>query len=271
MDVATVNGVDLEYEIRGAGETVLLISPMLADGFLPLLAEPDLADHYRLIRYHKRGWVGSTHTAGPVSIEEHAADAAALLDHLGVRRAHLVGHSSGAAVAAQLAVDDLDRVHTLALLELTVFSVPSGPGFLAQAAPVVEAYEAGDHEGAVAAFLSAVGGMTWEACRALLEQRVPGMVAQAVKDADTFFTAELPGVMGWAFGAEEATGIRRPVLSVLGSRTAPLWVEVAAFLRGALPYVDEVEIDGVGHLLHLERPAPVAAAIAGFLGSNPMR
>ena len=84
MQSVNVNGVDLEYEVTGAGEPVLLISPVIADGFLPLLAEPALADRYQLIRYHKRGWVGSTHTPPPVSIADHAADAAALLDHLGV-------------------------------------------------------------------------------------------------------------------------------------------------------------------------------------------
>ena len=92
---------------------MLLISPVLADGFVPLVAEPSLAERYQLIRYHKRGWVGSTHTAGPVSVADHAADAAALLDHLGIARAHVVGHSSGAAVAAQLALDEPDRVATL--------------------------------------------------------------------------------------------------------------------------------------------------------------
>src|SRR5918999_31115 len=105
MDKTDIDGIELEYEVTGNGEPVLFISPVLADGFAPLIAEPALSKHYQLIRYHKRGWVGSTHTDGPVSVEEHAADAAALLDHLGVRRAHLVGHSSGAAVAAKLAVD----------------------------------------------------------------------------------------------------------------------------------------------------------------------
>ena len=270
MDIAAVNGMDLEYEVTGSGEPVLLISPVLADGFAPLVAAPELADHYQLIRYHKRGWVGSTHPVGPVSVEDHAADAAALLDHLAVRRAHVVGHSSGAAVAAQLAVEDLDRVHTLVLLELSLLSVPSGEAFLAQAGPAFEAYAAGDHEGALAAFLSAVSSVPWEACRAALEERVPGIVAQAVKDARTFFEVELPGLAEWTFGAEEAAVIRRPVLSVLGSRTAPLWVEVAAFLRDSLPYVQQAEIDGVGHLLHLEQPEPVARAIAAFLGRNPM-
>jgi pimeloyl-ACP methyl ester carboxylesterase len=83
MENAKVNGVELEYEVVGSGEPVLLISPVLADGFLPLMGEPALAD-YQLIRYHKRGWVGSTHTLPPVSIADHAADAAALLAHLGV-------------------------------------------------------------------------------------------------------------------------------------------------------------------------------------------
>ena len=65
--------------------------PVLADGFLPLFEEPASADHYQLIRYHKRGWVGSTHSPPPVSIADHAADAAALLDHLRLARAHVAG------------------------------------------------------------------------------------------------------------------------------------------------------------------------------------
>jgi len=93
MQSVKVNGIAMEYEVLGAGEPVLLIDMLLADCFLPLLSEPALADRYQLIRYHKRGWVGSTHTPAPVSIADHAADAAALLDHLGVRRAHIVGSS----------------------------------------------------------------------------------------------------------------------------------------------------------------------------------
>src|ERR687890_2305624 len=126
METAKVNGVELEYEVIGSGEPVLLISPVLADGFLPLLAEPALADRYQLIPYHKRGWAGSTHTAPPVSVADHAADAAALLDRLGVPRAHVAGHSSGAAVAAQLALDRPEMGHTLMVLELSLFSLPSG-------------------------------------------------------------------------------------------------------------------------------------------------
>lgn len=270
MDTLRVNGVELEYEVTGRGEPVLCISPVLADAFAPFTTEAALCERYELVRYHKRGWCGSTRTVGPVSVEEHAADAAAVLDHLGIAHAHVVGHSSGAAVAAQLALDALDRVHTLTLLELSLLSVPGGPAFLHQAAPVFEAYANGDHETAIALFLGAVSGMPWDDCRALLDGRVEGMVDRAVKDADTFFGVELPSLTQWVFGEAEAARIRRPVLSVIGSRTAPLWVEVAELLRATLPFVEEREIEGVGHLLQLQDPTQVATAIAEFLARNPM-
>jgi pimeloyl-ACP methyl ester carboxylesterase len=57
---------------------------------------------------------------------------------------------------------------------------------------------------------------------------------------------------------------------VLGSETRPLWVEVAAFLRSSLPHVEECRIDGVGHLLHMQRPEPVARSMATFLERNAM-
>ena len=270
MITATVNGVELEYEVVGSGEPVLLISPVLADGFLPLISEPALADRYQLIRYHKRGWVGSTHNPGPVSVADHAADAAALLDHLGIARAHVVGHSSGAAVAAQLAIDAPDRVATLVLLELSLMSVPSGEAFLEGAAPVFDLYANGQHEDALAMFLSAVSGLDVATCGALLDERIPGAVAQAVKDADTFFGVELPALAQWTFDREHAVAIRQPVLSVLGSDTAPLWVEVAEFLRTSIPDVEERTIDGVGHLLHIQQPQPVADCITEFLTRNSM-
>src|SRR5215218_10786757 len=137
---------------------------LLADCFLPLLSQPSLADRYQLIRYHKRGWAGSTHTPPPVSIADHAADAAALLDALAVRHAHIVGHSTGASIAAQLALDEPEAAHTLILLEPTIVSLPAGQTFLNEAVPIFEAYGRGDHAGAFAMFVAAASGLEWATC-----------------------------------------------------------------------------------------------------------
>src|SRR5687768_10640001 len=118
MDTAFLNGARLEYDVRGSGEPVLLIATgPIADSFLTLLSEQALAEHYRLIAYHQRRPGAGAHGAAPVSFAEHARDAAALLHHLGVSRAHVAGHSTGATIALQLAVDHPQLVHTLALLE----------------------------------------------------------------------------------------------------------------------------------------------------------
>lgn len=163
-----------------------------------------------------------THTAGPVSVAVHAADAAALLDHLAVPSAHVAGHSSGAAVAARLCLDHPRTVRTLALLELSLLSVPSGEAFFEQAGPAFQAYAAGDHEGAITRFLGVLGGLNPAAVRTVLEDLLPGAFAQAVVDADTFFGVELPALGEWGFDAQQAAAIECPVLSMLGSATQPL-------------------------------------------------
>ncbi len=95
MEKAKLTAVELEYEVTGSGEPVLLIGTgPIADSFLPLVSEKALADRYRLIRYRQRR-TGAGTDAAPVSFVQHAADAAALLSHLDVRRAHVAGHSTG--------------------------------------------------------------------------------------------------------------------------------------------------------------------------------
>jgi hypothetical protein len=54
LDRAAIEGVELAYEVRGAGEWVVLIHPgHFADWFAPLSAEPALTDHYRVLRYRR--------------------------------------------------------------------------------------------------------------------------------------------------------------------------------------------------------------------------
>jgi pimeloyl-ACP methyl ester carboxylesterase len=269
MKVANVNGVELEYETTGSGEPVLLISPVVAGAFRPFMSAKSLK-RYRLIRYHKRGWCGSTHTTPPVRIADHAADAAALLDELGVSRAHVAGHSSGGPIALQLALDYPDRVHTLTMLEPSFLSLPSAQGLFAKAGPAMEAYGTGDHETAVESFLSVVSGLERDTCRAVIEQNVPGGVAQAIKDADTFFGVELPAVIAWKFGADEAAAIHQPILSVRGTETEPLWIEVVEQLHSWFPQVEDLTVEGVGHLLQMQNPEPVALGVAAFLGRHAM-
>jgi pimeloyl-ACP methyl ester carboxylesterase len=271
MDRAQLDGADLEYQLVGSGEPVLLIPPgPLADGFLPFLSEEALAERYRVIQYHRRGQAGSSQATPPVSYAEQAADAAGLLSHLGVDRGHVVGHSTGANIALQLALDRPEVVQTLALLEPWLTTSPSAPAFFEQAGPPMEAYGAGEKETAMAGFISLASGLEWETARAVIDGYVPGSVAQAIKDADTFCGVDLPALSAWEFGSEDAAAVSQPVLSVLGAETGRLFVEGAALLRSWLPRVEELTVEGAGHLLQIQRPEPVARGIAEFFSRHPI-
>jgi pimeloyl-ACP methyl ester carboxylesterase len=112
MERADLDGVQLEYEIQGAGEPVILIHPgRFADWFAPLLNQPALTDHYRLVRYHRAGCAGSSRIAGAVSLAQQASQCRSLMDQLGIQRAHVVGHSSSGNIAQQLALDAPETVH----------------------------------------------------------------------------------------------------------------------------------------------------------------
>src|SRR5258707_9916133 len=271
MEKVKVNGVELEYEVKGSGEPVLLISTgPIADSFLPLLSEKALVEHYRLITFRQRRLARTTNGPAPVSFAQHAADAAALLGHLDVRRTHVAGHSTGAAIALQLAVERSDIVHTLALLEPPLVGAPSAGAFFEKAGPALAAYGSGDRDGAMAKFLSVVCSLDWETCRTVIEQHVPGGVAQAIKNVDNFFGSYLPALTAWQFGAEQAASISQPVLSVLGAETEQWFRDGHQLLHSWFPQVEDCRIAGVAHLLHMQRPEPVARGVAEFFARHPM-
>ena len=191
MNRATIDGIELEYADSGTGEPVVLIhAGLCAAWFEPFMREPALAGHRR-IRYHRAGYAGSSHLWGDVTIADHAA-VDGLLDHLGIERAHLVGHSSSADMALQVALDAPGSVASLTLMEPALMPVPGRAAWgKSVAAAAVERYRAGDRAGAVHLWMRGVAGADYQES---LERMLPSAFAQAVADAPTFFERELPAV-----------------------------------------------------------------------------
>jgi pimeloyl-ACP methyl ester carboxylesterase len=256
----------LEYEVRGEGEPVLLIhGSHVAEAFAPLASEAVLADRYRLIRYHRRGFAGSDRHAGPFSIEQQARDAIFLLEHLGVGRAHVVGHSYGAVTTLQLVLDAPQAVHSIVLIEPPLSTATETQALMAMFAPLIEKYQSGDARGAVEDFMDLIGSGNW---RADLARILPGGLEQAVKDASTFFEVELPALQAWSFDEGKVSGISQPALFILGSESGPLFERPRELFLSALPETDDVVLPGLDHLLQMRRPSQVAAPIADFLARH---
>jgi pimeloyl-ACP methyl ester carboxylesterase len=263
MERVPVNGAELEVDVKGAGEPVVFIhGAVFTDSFLSLVIDPAVRDHYRTIRYRRRGYGGSSPVDAPFSVSDHASDCRALLGALDVEKAHVVGHSYGGVVALQLAVGAPEVVATLGLFEPALLAVPSAPQFFEEVGPIVERYRSGDRVGAVHAFVAAVGGPNW---REHVERTVPGGVEQGENDAATLFESDLPTLEAWEFGADETAKINQPVLFMLGSDSVPLFGEGRDLLRSWLPRTEDAGLAGATHLLQMQRPADAAAALADFL------
>ena len=270
MERVDIDGVTLAYAVAGAGEPVICVhGAFIADTFQPLLAEPRLAGRYQLITYHRRGYGGSSRGAGLTSIGQQAADCRALLAHLGVQRAHVVGHSFGGNIALQLALDSPAVVGSLTLIEPGLMIGLSGGPYREALARGGQRFREVEAAVIVDEFLVARS----PGYRERLDRLVPDAFAQAVTDAPTWFETELPAQLAWHFDSIEAQQITHPVLSVLGGESERLWDrfgEVHRWLLDGLPHAEGFVLPGATHLPQIEYPRGLAEGLAAFFARHPL-
>jgi len=111
-----LNDATLHYELEGHGEPVLFIQGcgVTGSGWQPQVDE--LSKNFQCLTFDNRGIGRSTTSATHLSVEQMAKDAQALMDAVGWKSAHIVGHSLGGVIAQQLALDAPHRVRSLSLL-----------------------------------------------------------------------------------------------------------------------------------------------------------
>ncbi|GAA1620710.1 alpha/beta fold hydrolase [Actinoplanes couchii] len=113
MSYAEVNGINLYYEIHGSGKPVILLHGGLGSGemFTPML--PAFTADHQVILPDLQGHGRTADIDRPISLPEMARDVAALIDHLGLVKPHVVGFSLGAGVALRLAIAAPEKVGRL--------------------------------------------------------------------------------------------------------------------------------------------------------------
>jgi pimeloyl-ACP methyl ester carboxylesterase len=264
MKTAHVNDIDIQFELTGQGEPVLLIhGSNIATGLRPLAAALERrTSSLNLVRYHRRGVGRSGGRSGPFSAEQDAADALGLLNAIGLPSAHIVGYSYGATVAIEAALTAPDRIRSLVLLEPILREVPSASRFFSGMQHVMDRYAAGDMAGAVTATFTALGGDNW---RGLVATAGPDAFDAAVRDTEIFYRGERPSLDAWTFDPARATAVKAPVLSVLGTRSGPFFDEGRRLIHQRFPQCADADIPGANHLLNLQDPGAIAAHVAHFI------
>jgi pimeloyl-ACP methyl ester carboxylesterase len=124
MPIVNLETISLYYEEYGAGEPLLFLHGLGADGRSWEYQQETFAQQYRIILADVRGHGRSAKPSGPYSVPQFATDIFRLLDHLAIDSLHLVGLSMGGMIGFQMAVDQPERFKSLTV-------VNSGPELVA--------------------------------------------------------------------------------------------------------------------------------------------
>ena len=138
MPVAQVGSYEIQYVDEGSGFPVVLIHGLAGDHTAWAAPMQSWSRDHRVLAFDNRGAGQSTQVDEPISTEDMARDTLALMDEVGIDRAHVVGRSMGGAIAQHMALMEPERVHTLVVLASFAKLDPVGVRVLTNMRQVLE-------------------------------------------------------------------------------------------------------------------------------------
>ena len=258
---AVINGIDLAYDDVGAGQPVLFIHafPLNRTMWAPQLSA--LVERCRCVAVDLRGF-GESALQGSATIAQYADDLAALLDHLHVQQAVVVGCSMGGYTALAMWRQHRERVRGLVLVD-TRAGADTVEVRTRRRQLIAVANEEGPLGVANAQVPSLVGRTTREKQPDIYDA-VHRMMAQA-KPAG--IVGAIEAMMGRPDSTPLLPTITAPTLIVVGEEDVPTPVKESRAMHAAIPGSQLQVIAQAGHLASLERPAAFNHVLTEFLGT----
>ncbi len=251
-------GPTVAYTDTGGDGAVIL----LAHGFLldRRMFEPQVAalrDRWRVVAWDMRGHGGTTGSGGRYSYWDGAADALALLDHLGVERAVLGGMSQGGFVSLRAALLAPERVRALALIDT------QAGGENPEVAPLYEAiHDQWVTEGPTDEMARMVLGLVMSDETRLVDEWLPRTLERHASGLTPPFRC----LMDRDDITDRLSEITAPALVIQGTADPSIPMERAEALALGLPGARPlVRVEGGVHASNLSHPEAVNAALLAFL------
>ncbi|GAB2747552.1 alpha/beta fold hydrolase [Kitasatospora kifunensis] len=260
MPFAEIDHRRFHYQDTGGpGPAVVLSHGNLMDGSMWDAQVAALRGEFRCISWDERLHGRTEDDGAPHDYWASARDLLGLLDHLGIERAALVGHSQGGFLSLRAALLAPERVRALVLVDSSAAAWP--PQALAQMGQIAEGFRSGGPRAVAPALLDLLLGPgdlhtgLHAAWQARWERQPRERLATAVNVL--MAVAELAGRL---------SEITAPALVIHGAADQPVPAALGVMLSELLPGAEPlVLIPDAGHTPPLTHPEPVNAALAGFL------
>ena len=249
---APVEGGKVAYETCGSGpKAIVLLHDGILDSSAFDAAWPKLCARFKVVRYDRRGYGNSPPAAAPY---DAVADLDAVMKAAGVRRATLVGSSSGGGVAVDFALAHPEAVDKLVLVGAAVNGFHPTEHFMKRTLTLVTLMSQGRvADAAKDPYILTPGAETQRAFVVADLTAHPGNLgaAQMIQDG--------PEVMG------RLGEIKAPTLIITGEVDIPDVQAHAGALEVLIPGAKRIIMTGGGHFIYLEQPDAFAETVGGFV------
>jgi 3-oxoadipate enol-lactonase len=260
-----VQGAPLYYEVAGKGPALLLIHAGVADHRMWDQQFALFAQQYQTIRYDLRSFGQSQLPAGPFAFHE---DPAALLQHLGIKKAHVIGASFGGRIALDFALAHPAMIDSLVLVAPDISGYPPSEEILRFGEEEEALLERGDLEAATELNLR-----MWVDGPLRTPEQVDPRLRQTVHDMQYHaFTASIPeGVEEIALdppAVDRLTDLRVSTLVLVGDHDLPQKLVLAQELTTHIAGAQQVIVPGVAHMVSMEQPELFTSTVLAFLSKQ---
>jgi pimeloyl-ACP methyl ester carboxylesterase len=233
-----VRGAHVHYQVGGAGDPVVLIHGLSGSGRWWRRNAPVLASRFRVFVVDL---VGFGRSSGPFALDEGAGVLAEWMVRLGLRQAHVIGHSMGGYLAAELAAGEAVEVERLVLVDAAAF--PLGWRPVRHATSLLRA------------------------ARYMHPTFLPVLATDALRAGPRTLFRAAREVVETDLEARCAD-VQAPTLVVWGEHDRVVPLADGERLAACLPDAEFVVIEGAGHNPMWDRPAAFNRAVSDFLGGR---
>lgn len=252
-------GEQIYFEAVGVGDPVVLCHGLGGNHAIWFQQVPLLAQNYRVITWDQRGFGRSSNSQAANSPAAAADDLKALLDHLGIDRAHLVGQSMGGWAVMGFALKYPDRVQSLVLADTIggIFTPEASAHFDAyirdtmaatppDQLPITRHPAIGDQLGIA------------DPAKAFLYRQIGSVAPPAPRNAGMQLRQT-------AYPLDDVRKIDLPTLFIVGEKDPIFPPAVIRSVAGEIANARVVELPGAGHSPYFETPDAWNTAVADFL------